>query len=38
MDTKEKNAKQRKNEMHARVSQLIEEVLRVYQAEANLDG
>ena len=35
---KKKKIKTKKNEMHARVSQSIEEVSRIYQEEANLDG
>ena len=39
MDTKEKKkCKTKKNEMHARVSQSIEEVSRIYREETNLDG
>ena len=35
---KGKKCKTKKNETHARVSQLIEEVSRIYRDEANLDG
>ena len=40
MDTKEKKKMQNKEkkEMHARVSQSIKEVSRIYREEANLDG
>ena len=38
MDIKEKKCKTKKNEMHARVSRLIEEVSRIYREEANLNG
>ena len=39
MDTKEKKMQNKENnEMHARVSQSIEEVSRIYREEANLDG
>ena len=35
---KGKKCKTKKNEMHAKVSRSIEEVSRIYQEEANLDG
>ena len=38
MDIKEKKCKTKKNEMHARVSRSIKEMLRIYREEANLNG
>ena len=35
---KERCKKKKKNEMHVRLSQSIEEVSRIYREEANLDG